>query len=116
MEAEDALRPRPKKTHCPQGHPLVEGNLRKGRHAGKCLLCHRIRETRSYDDDAKAWIAIIVNDPCCYCGEPGGTIDHIVPRSLGGTHEWSNLTAACFSCNARKRIWPLLRFVRKNAA
>lgn len=27
---------------CPKGHPLVEGNLRKGRH--ECLTCHRERE------------------------------------------------------------------------
>ena len=30
------------------------------------------------------------------------TIDHIVPRSQGGEHKWSNLVAACPSCNHRK--------------
>jgi len=38
-----ALRPPSlKKEMCPKGHPLVEGNLRKGRR--ECLTCHRERE------------------------------------------------------------------------
>jgi 5-methylcytosine-specific restriction endonuclease McrA len=41
---------------------------------------------------------------CQYCGQhtPHLTIDHIVPRHLGGVHDWSNLVAACPSCNHRK--------------
>jgi 5-methylcytosine-specific restriction endonuclease McrA len=44
------------------------------------------------------------NYTCQYCGEklPYLTIDHIVPRRLGGTHEWDNVVAACPSCNHRK--------------
>jgi 5-methylcytosine-specific restriction endonuclease McrA len=41
---------------------------------------------------------------CQYCGvrTPYLTIDHIVPRRLGGHHDWDNLVAACPSCNHRK--------------
>lgn len=39
---------------------------------------------------------------CGYCGEPGTTIDHIVPRSRGGKHSWLNVVACCQPCNARK--------------
>jgi 5-methylcytosine-specific restriction endonuclease McrA len=41
---------------------------------------------------------------CQYCGQrtPHLTIDHIVPRHLGGLHDWNNLVAACPSCNHRK--------------
>ncbi len=41
---------------------------------------------------------------CQYCGvqTPFLTIDHIIPRSLGGAHTWQNLVAACPSCNHRK--------------
>lgn len=40
---------------------------------------------------------------CGYCAKPGaGTIDHIVPRSLGGCHTWENVVLACRSCNAKK--------------
>ncbi len=44
---------------------------------------------------------------CQYCGKrPGSselTIDHIVPRSLGGTSTWDNCVLACVSCNAPRR-------------
>jgi 5-methylcytosine-specific restriction endonuclease McrA len=41
---------------------------------------------------------------CQYCGNRTSqlTIDHIIPRRLGGTHRWENLVAACPSCNHRK--------------
>lgn len=44
------------------------------------------------------------NYTCQYCGErsPYLTIDHIVPRRLGGDHSWENLVAACPNCNHRK--------------
>ena len=29
-------------------------------------------------------------------------MDHVVPRSQGGTSRWTNCVAACESCNARK--------------
>ena len=43
---------------------------------------------------------------CQYCGvQPGGdelTIDHVVPRSQGGTSTWENCVLACVTCNKRK--------------
>ena len=43
---------------------------------------------------------------CQYCGARPGTpeltIDHVVPRSLGGTSTWENCVLACVTCNARK--------------
>jgi 5-methylcytosine-specific restriction endonuclease McrA len=40
---------------------------------------------------------------CQYCGSTKHlTLDHIVPRSKGGTHTWDNVVAACSSCNAKK--------------
>ena len=40
---------------------------------------------------------------CQYCGDLADSIDHIVPRSRGGRHEWENVAAACRPCNLRKR-------------
>ncbi len=40
---------------------------------------------------------------CQYCGGYADSIDHIVPRSRGGRHEWENVAAACRPCNLRKR-------------
>jgi 5-methylcytosine-specific restriction endonuclease McrA len=41
---------------------------------------------------------------CQYCGRSGGelTLDHVVPRHLGGTHSWENLVTACRTCNHKK--------------
>ena len=39
---------------------------------------------------------------CAYCGGAPETIDHIVPRSRGGTLSWENAVAACIRCNHRK--------------
>jgi 5-methylcytosine-specific restriction endonuclease McrA len=42
--------------------------------------------------------------PCAYCGGPGGTVDHIIPVALGGTDDEENLTSACQSCNSKKGV------------
>lgn len=40
---------------------------------------------------------------CQYCGTRAESIDHVVPRSRGGPHEWENVVAACRPCNTAKR-------------
>ena len=43
---------------------------------------------------------------CQYCGRkfplPELSIDHVVPRSLGGGSTWENLVCACTKCNVKK--------------
>lgn len=41
---------------------------------------------------------------CQYCGQSPArlTVDHVLPRHLGGRHTWENLVAACPACNHRK--------------
>ena len=39
---------------------------------------------------------------CAYCQARADTVDHVVPRSRGGRHEWTNVVAACSRCNHRK--------------
>ncbi len=40
---------------------------------------------------------------CQYCGGTRHlTIDHIIPRSRGGTTSWDNVVTSCASCNTRK--------------
>ena len=41
---------------------------------------------------------------CQYCGYSGDelTLDHVVPRSRGGTDKWDNITTACVRCNVKK--------------
>ena len=39
---------------------------------------------------------------CAYCLEHADTIDHVVPRSRGGSHDWTNVVAACRRHNMQK--------------
>jgi 5-methylcytosine-specific restriction endonuclease McrA len=39
---------------------------------------------------------------CQYCSGPAENIDHVRPRSRGGTHTWENVVAACRRCNTKK--------------
>lgn len=41
---------------------------------------------------------------CQYCGKKTHflTIDHVIPRRLGGQHTWINVVAACPTCNRHK--------------
>ncbi len=39
---------------------------------------------------------------CAYCGRTATSVDHVVPRSRGGRHEWENVVAACSRCNRVK--------------
>ena len=43
---------------------------------------------------------------CQYCGQRFEsehlTIDHVIPRCLGGGTSWENCTTACFDCNTKK--------------
>jgi len=40
---------------------------------------------------------------CQYCGSPSNlTVDHVIPRSKGGSSNWENIVASCAPCNRRK--------------
>lgn len=43
---------------------------------------------------------------CQYCGQAKPTsqlsLDHVVPRSMGGRTSWENIVCSCTSCNSRK--------------
>lgn len=51
---------------------------------------------------------------CAYCGEDLSTgsysIDHIIPKSKGGTNNIENLFLCCKSCNSRKKNRTLNEF------
>jgi 5-methylcytosine-specific restriction endonuclease McrA len=40
---------------------------------------------------------------CQYCGRAAENVDHVLPRSRGGPHEWENVVAACRRCNSKKK-------------
>ena len=41
---------------------------------------------------------------CVYCGTTNGrlTLDHVIPRSRGGSTNWENVVCSCVPCNLRK--------------
>ena len=39
---------------------------------------------------------------CAYCSAPADTVDHVIPRSRGGPHEWGNVVASCQHDNLTK--------------
>ena len=51
-------------------------------------------------------VYFVYGGECAYCGKflpPAQcTVDHIVPRVLGGSNELENLALACTKCNGRK--------------
>lgn len=46
---------------------------------------------------------------CQYCGYRGKdlTVDHVIPRRLGGSDDWENLVTCCRKCNLKKGDKPL---------
>jgi len=46
------------------------------------------------------------NNTCQYCGRKFSTmdlsLDHIIPRSMGGSASWTNIVCACTKCNVKK--------------
>jgi len=64
----------------------------------------RIKRRFDYVPFSRANIYARDEYTCQYCGyrTPHLTLDHVVPRRLGGQHIWDNLVAACPQCNHRK--------------
>ena len=50
---------------------------------------------------------------CVYCGKLAErlTLDHIVPRSMGGTNVTENLITACMECNRNRGNTPVCEFI-----
>lgn len=43
------------------------------------------------------------NYSCLYCGSTKSlTLDHVIPKSRGGSNEWTNLATSCIKCNLKK--------------
>jgi 5-methylcytosine-specific restriction endonuclease McrA len=47
-------------------------------------------------------------ETCCWCGHymsmAAATWEHIIPKALGGTDEFSNLALAHYRCNAKRDL------------
>jgi hypothetical protein len=67
-----------------------------------------------YPRDEAEYRSVVRRDPCSYCGHTApwpGTLDHIVPRSAGGSSTAENLAGACPRDNELKGTLDLLVFM-----
>ncbi|WP_217212404.1 RNA-guided endonuclease IscB [Streptomyces sp. AC550_RSS872] len=65
--------------------------------------------------EVREYLLMKWNRACAYCGASDIplNIDHIHPRSRGGSDRISNLTIACVPCNERKSNRPVEDFLKK---
>jgi 5-methylcytosine-specific restriction endonuclease McrA len=49
-------------------------------------------------------LRVLIRDQyvCAYCGEVADQVDHVEPRSAGGSNDMDNLVACCRRCNIAK--------------
>jgi len=47
---------------------------------------------------------VLAQNPWCECGARTTMVDHIIPRSQGGTDDPENLKAMCKPCHSRKTV------------
>lgn len=73
---------------------------------------------------AEKRLAIYIRDgfACAYCGRdlrnaaPADvTLDHLLPRSAGGTNDATNLVTACRSCNSSRQDKPWIDYATGGA-
>lgn len=67
-------------------------------------LYHQVRRPKPELRLSRRAILARDNYTCQYCGHSSRdmTIDHVLPRRLGGGQHWENLVASCKNCNSRK--------------
>lgn len=85
------------------------------RHRASRLAYDERKRGYAMTEDDKAYVTVLLHDPCAYCGGPTREIDHIDPLRHGGAGSWDNLTTACRRCNSSKKDKPLLAFLAHQA-
>lgn len=96
--------------------PKTRHVKRKGYSANRVRYDKR-RRLSARDSTTLEYMQLLAGDVCSFCGaHPDGKVsdrDHIVPLSAGGQDRWTNMTAACASCNRGRRNTPILHFLLK---
>jgi 5-methylcytosine-specific restriction endonuclease McrA len=99
----------------------------KGRRKGACNATIRVRdidkrrsEGRPLGDAQRSYVAILDRgdgDECYLCGgvlnDGNRTIDHVVPKALGGGEALGNKKLACLPCNLAKGAMSLADYLAR---
>ncbi len=84
---------------------------------GLAQLCWECDKARSLLRKLKKTILLESDQLCFYCGttltENNQTVDHVIPKSRGGSDDVTNLVPCCFSCNASKKNLLLSEWIRR---
>ena len=79
--------------------PVHNPNAPRSERKGCLVKVDRVPTPPGRGSKGARWAREMRLLPCHYCGEPGGTIDHVIPRSQGGRLVKSNCVPACAPCN-----------------
>ena len=52
--------------------------------------------------ELEQWFLKYEGQPCKFCGDPSDSLDHIIPLSHNGKHEFDNFQLICWTCNYMK--------------
>ena len=73
---------------------------------GLAIWDHRLIETEPVPESTRYQVLKNANGKCLLCGVPATDavlhVDHIIPRSKGGTNDIENLQCLCEQCNLGK--------------
>ena len=78
--------------------------------AGANLVGTAYQQGPLYQTKLRSYLFKKYNGQCVYCGAKATEIDHIIPKSSGGTNSIHNLVASCRSCNQMKSNKTLKEF------
>ena len=86
--------------------PWVSGELP---HPSVVKLRHHVRRPLPELKLSRRTVFARDQHTCQYCGQTAKelTIDHVVPKRLGGPTAWDNLVCSCRRCNMKKGDKPL---------
>jgi 5-methylcytosine-specific restriction endonuclease McrA len=67
-------------------------------------MLYYIKRPRARVGLTKKNVLLRDNHTCQYCGARGDemNVDHVIPKSRGGSSDWFNLVCSCVRCNTRK--------------